>query len=169
MVVGRARPTRVCTRLGCRLQARRNERGRVPRAGLPGARHDQLPVAAGLERRHRAGPYVRTCGCAAVAASLWLRAVAATCPRRCRRGRGSHAWRRGLAPGLAPPPSSRARCTCVLAVQEIFTVDELSQKFSLDRITKSAAVFDKVRRIRPGGKGPAGALPRLEHAPRQCC
>lgn len=29
--------------------------------------------------------------------------------------------------------------------QEIFTADELTQKFSLDRITKSAAVFDKVK------------------------
>lgn len=29
--------------------------------------------------------------------------------------------------------------------QEIFTVDELTTKFGLERITKSAAVFDKVR------------------------
>lgn len=38
-------------------------------------------------------------------------------------------------------------CALICAVgteQEIFTVDELSTKFSLDRITKSPAVFDKV-------------------------
>ncbi len=29
--------------------------------------------------------------------------------------------------------------------QEIFTLDELSGKFSLERITKSPAVFDKVK------------------------
>ena len=38
------------------------------------------------------------------------------------------------------------------ALQEIFTVNELSQKFSLDRITKSAAVFDKVRRAAHQGQ-----------------
>jgi glutamyl-tRNA synthetase len=29
--------------------------------------------------------------------------------------------------------------------KEIYTVDELTQAFALDRITKSAAVFDKVK------------------------
>jgi glutamyl-tRNA synthetase len=29
--------------------------------------------------------------------------------------------------------------------QEIYSVDELTQAFALDRITKSAAVFDKVK------------------------
>jgi len=39
--------------------ARRDVGGRVPAAGLPAGRHGQLPVAAGLERRHRAGaPWV---------------------------------------------------------------------------------------------------------------
>ncbi len=31
--------------------------------------------------------------------------------------------------------------------QEIYTVEELTAKFGLDRITKSAAVFDKVRGV----------------------
>ena len=31
------------------------------------------------------------------------------------------------------------------AVQELFSAQELQEKFSLDRITKSAAVFDKTK------------------------
>ncbi len=38
-------------------------------------------------------------------------------------------------------PDSHLRC----AVQELFTAQELQDKFSLDRITKSAAVFDKTK------------------------
>ena len=45
--------------------------------------------------------------------------------------------------------------------QEIFSVEELTTKFSLDRITKSAAVFDKVRgegggQAEAGNAGPGG-------------
>ncbi len=40
-------------------------------------------------------------------------------------------------------PLSPYRPAC-LPPQEIFSVEELTSKFSLDRITKSAAVFDKV-------------------------
>ena len=33
----------------------------------------------------------------------------------------------------------------VIAVQELFSTQELQEKFSLERITKSAAVFDKTK------------------------
>ena len=33
----------------------------------------------------------------------------------------------------------------LFAMQELFTAQELQEKFSLDRITKSAAVFDKTK------------------------
>ncbi len=40
--------------------------------------------------------------------------------------------------------SSNPKAGCI-ALQELFSAEELQQKFSLERITKSAAVFDKTK------------------------
>ena len=39
----------------------------------------------------------------------------------------------------------RLTVTVPCPMQELFTAQELQEKFSLDRITKSAAVFDKTK------------------------
>ena len=44
-----------------------------------------------------------------------------------------------------PYATGNGRRGCTAPSQEIYTLDDLQQKFSLDRITKSPAVFDKTK------------------------
>ena len=54
------------------------------------------------------------------------------------------------------------------AMQELFTAQELQEKFSLDRITKSAAVFDKTKLSWMNGQY-LRALPDEEVQPHSGC